>query len=369
MINKRLSLPKIGISFIMANAQLQIKFVDNERGGQSLVHNDFRFVAKNRRNDRVYWRCAVRTCPATIRTLNNIPVGFNDIHNHQPDRIKLQVSSTMGAIKKRCREETKAVPQIYHEEIAKLRTPEWDDDTQDVVKQLPTYQSCHSILYRQRSKLLPKLPTSTTELVLQGEFTQTTAGEPFLLSNDGDREKILLFSTTRNLQHLAANSTIYGDGTFYTRPSLFSQLYTLHGIVDDQMYPLVYALLPGKGEVIYTRFLQLLKTACSDRDIDLQPTRVFFDYESAVQNAARAAFPGVDVRGCFFHYTQCIWRKVQNTGLQIPYQDDEAITKLVRRAAVLPLVPRIRWKTCGSTPCRILNSVTPTQTQHPSPTT
>jgi predicted ferric reductase len=28
-------------------------------------------------------------------------------------------------------------------------------------------------------------------------------------------------------------------------------------------------------------------------------------------------FPGIITKGCFFHYTQCIWRKTQDTGLQI----------------------------------------------------
>ena len=32
-------------------------------------------------------------------------------------------------MKKRCREETTPVPTIYKQEIAKLRTPEWNDDT------------------------------------------------------------------------------------------------------------------------------------------------------------------------------------------------------------------------------------------------
>lgn len=39
------------------------------------------------------------------------------------------------------------------------------------------------------------------------------------------------------------------------------------------------------------------------------------------------------IKGCFFHYTQCIWRKTY-------YKENDGITKLVRRAAVLPLVPQ-----------------------------
>ena len=103
---------------------------------------------------------------------------------------------------------------------------------------------------------------------------------------------------------------------------------------------LVFALLPGKSEIIYSRFFTLLKDACTQRRLYLNPTTFFIDYETAVQNAASTSFPGVTIKGCFFHYTQCIWRKVQDTGLVTSYRDDEEVHRLVRRAAVLPLVPQ-----------------------------
>lgn len=299
----------------MANAQLDVSFIEYERGGQSLVYQGHRFQVKNRRHERVYWRCAVITCPATIRTLNNIPVGFNLIHNHSANKAKLEAKKTLLYIKKRCREETTPLRAIYDQDIAKLRTPEWDDQTQRMVDNLPTFPSCKTSLYHQRTQLIPNLPTSIDAIDLQDEWTTTIANEGFLLVNDGDQDKILIFVTDRNLQFLADNDTIYADGTFYTCPSLFTQLYTLHGMVDGDMFPLVFALLPGKSEQLYTRYFHLLKETCTQCQIALQPTTFFIDYETAVQNTARTSFPGITIKGCFFHFTQCIWRKVQNTGM------------------------------------------------------
>jgi hypothetical protein len=90
----------------------------------------------------------------------------------------------------------------------------------------------------------------------------------------------------------------------------------------------------------HTRYFHLLKEACTQRQIALQPTTFFIDYETAVQNAARTSFPGITIKGCFFHYTQRIWRKVQNTGMQTHYSDNPIIHQFVRRAAVFPLVPQ-----------------------------
>ncbi|KAK3093890.1 hypothetical protein FSP39_021504 [Pinctada imbricata] len=323
----------------MANAQLRVQFVRNERGNPSLVYNDNRYVVKLRRDERTYWRCSVRACPATVRTLNNILVGSNGTHNHSPDRIQLQVDEVMNTIKSRCREETKPCPQIYQEVVSGLRNPKWDDDTQRMVERLPTYQSCHNVLHQQRSKLLPKLPTTQADLVLQGEWTETTVGERFLLtdSNDAGR-RIIIYATDSNLELLTNCSTIYGDGTFYVCPGVFNQLYSLHGCVDGHFYPLVFAFLPGKSTDVYLRFWDLLKSACDD-GLQLEPATVFLDFESAMHSATRSAFPSVTLKGCFFHFTKCVWRKDQQTGLQIPYQQNDAIKLIVRRAAALPLVP------------------------------
>ncbi|XP_060080091.1 uncharacterized protein LOC132559482 [Ylistrum balloti] len=109
-------------------------------------------------------------------------------------------------------------------------------------------------------------------------------------------------------------------------------------MIDNQMYPLLFALLPGKSQTIYTRFLEKLKSTMEDLHLQLNPTVLFMDFESAAQNAAKAAFPGITLKGCFFHYTQCIWRKTQQLGLQTHYRDNEDIHRLIRRAAVLPLI-------------------------------
>ena len=50
-------------------------------------------------------------------------------------------------------------------------------------------------------------------------------------------------------------------------------------------------------------------------------------------------FPSATVRGCSFHYTQCVWRKVQALGLAGIYKEDKSVRKWIRRAAALPLVP------------------------------
>ncbi|XP_069136696.1 uncharacterized protein [Argopecten irradians] len=327
----------------MANAQINLKFVDNRLGGQNLAHDGHLYRIKFTRGERTYWRCTVSTCPATVNTRNRILVGFGrHPHSHPANHASIVAKEIMSYVKTRSQREVRPIPSIYQEEVTKLRDSDWDDEARAVVQQIPTFNSARSALYRARRKQTPRLPKTRAEIDLDGRWTETVTGERFLLFDDGDDARILAFATFGNLTNLAAADTVFCDGTFYTCPTLFHQIYTIHAEVDGAMTPLVYALLPGKSQDIYIRFLSLLKTAMHDCQLQLSPTTVFADFEIALHNAMRHVFPGVSMKGCFFHYTQCIWRKVQQTGLQTAYRENDDIRKLVRRAAVLPLIPQER---------------------------
>ncbi|KAL8586094.1 hypothetical protein ACOMHN_065438 [Nucella lapillus] len=72
------------------------------------------------------------------------------------------------------------------------------------------------------------------------------------------------------------------------------------------------------------------------------PTIIQTDFEQAVLQACRIVFPQSSLRGCFFHFSQSIWRKVQNLGLTTAYRDDPEVRDIVRLLAVLPIVPEDR---------------------------
>ena len=325
----------------MANLQVQVNFLENGRGGFYLLHAGFKYSVRTRRNNRTYWRCVDRQCPATVVTLDNILVSFGRPHNHEGDFIALAADSFVSKVKKRCRDEAAPIPSLYDEELGALRNADCDDSVEEMIRQIPTFQSCKSILYRSRGKMMPKLPTTPEEINLQDHWTQTLAHERFLLCDDRDEagNRILLFATDANLQRLCASSTVYRDGTFYSCTSLFTQLYTLHADVEGTVFPLVFALLPNKTEATYRRLFSLLRTAVNERQSALTPETWMIDFEVAARNAVGGIFPNTTIRGCFFHYTQCIWRKVQNCGLTTEFRENEEFHRLVRRAGVLPLVP------------------------------
>ncbi|XP_071108948.1 uncharacterized protein [Haliotis cracherodii] len=105
------------------------------------------------------------------------------------------------------------------------------------------------------------------------------------------------------------------------------------------MHPLVYFLLPNKSPETYTTAFRLLKTETERLHLNLQPHNLQIDFEKAFANAALAVFDIIQIRGCYFHFSQALWRRVQHPGLVSRYKDDADFRKLVERAKALPLVP------------------------------
>ena len=107
----------------MENAQLQaLQYVQNKFGRESLVLGGRRFRVKNRYNDRVYWRCSIPACPATVNTHQGHPVKFGLPHNHPANQPKIEVMKVMQTMKQRAKAEVTPIPTIYEEELIRHTT-------------------------------------------------------------------------------------------------------------------------------------------------------------------------------------------------------------------------------------------------------
>ena len=72
--------------------------------------------------------------------------------------------------------------------------------------------------------------------------------------------------------------------------------------------PCIYALLPDKKQVTYKAFWENLKDSVS------HPDTILMDFESASLNAVSESFPNTDLKGCFFHLCQALYRKITELG-------------------------------------------------------
>lgn len=113
-------------------------------------------------------------------------------------------------------------------------------------------------------------------------------------------------------------------------------MYTIHAVRQNNVIPLVFALLPDKTETSYTRMLQALKLLRPG----LNPRTIMTDFERAAKNAFLHVFPATEQSGCFFHFGQCLWRKIQaNSGMQHLYKTDSEFQLKLKMFSALAFVP------------------------------
>ena len=314
----------------------QITFVPSKRGGRLLVLHGYMLSINYNRNGKTYWKCKQeRNCHVTAITEFDNLLQHRGEHTHPADAALPQMQVLKHRAKVVARDEPhRPMKRVFAETFANVNI---EDERQ--VDQLPTLKAMRSCLYRSRAKRLPPIPHTRAEVELAGEWTQTLDGRDFVLANDGVDDRLIIFGTVQNLRLLCHADTVFMDGTFKMAPEMFHQVYSLHVWHLGIMLPVAIALLPSKTTQTYTRMFRLLMATANRYGMQFQPTTICIDFEMAVIRAIHEVFPNSRIRGCLFHFSQALWRKLQNLGLTARYMEDEAFNRMVRRAAALPLVP------------------------------
>ena len=76
------------------------------------------------------------------------------------------------------------------------------------------------------------------------------------------------------------------------------------------------AFLGGKTQHHYELLILILQAKFLERfQARFAPNRIISDYETGFIRAVQLRLPTTQHFGCFFHFTQCIYRKAQLLGL------------------------------------------------------
>ena len=133
-------------------------------------------------------------------------------HDHGVDQLDHDTAEIQNKLKRRAVQETnRSVQSVYEDTVTDYVA------NGAVAGTLPTFNGVRSSMYRKRRQEQPPLPRTREEVDIPDRLRQLD-GENLLLVDDGDMEKILIFSTRQNLNLLAEADTLYGDGTFYAEP-------------------------------------------------------------------------------------------------------------------------------------------------------
>ena len=105
------------------------------------------------------------------------------------------------------------------------------------------------------------------------------------------------------------------------------------------MFPCVYTIMTDKSEASYRRVIYEIKNGCLKLGKIFNPNIVLTDYEQAAINAFKFHFPSIEVQGCFFHYGQCLFKKLIELGFKKQYGEYPKFKNWFKQLVVLALIP------------------------------
>jgi hypothetical protein len=293
----------------MSGEQLEVILSERDkpmvrRGGYLYGYTKDGLQKKNWRCDHYY----KTKCSARIHTSedskNPILLAEFGEHNHEPDPLRCDVKVVLKKIQQ--------VACTSKESTSKIVSSEVQGVLNATQGQLPLIENLKRNVRRARVRSTGERflinPLSREDINLPHEFTMTDNDKLFLMYDSGRHaDRILMFTTTENLEFLKNSSMWFVDGTFKVAPVLFTQLFVVHGMRGKTVFPLVYVLTPRKDTATYSRiFKELLKL-----ESGLAPEVIMSDFELASLNAFKDVFPAAEQKGCFFHFAQAFHRQIQ----------------------------------------------------------
>ena len=317
------------------------------KGKDKLGYDGFTYVQGNQNLTSRNWRCDRHRqdkCKGSAATVINYSEGCDvrqlQSHNHVPDIARQQVQTALSEMVEVAGQGVQPPRRVISETLMGL--------SQEARAVVPKRKALVQKIQRKRTKIAggnEPLPT-TRNFELPDRFQRLMIGDieyRFLQYDDfeGEEEhelpedRILIFSIEPCLDALRRSPNWMIDGTFKTCPSLFYQLLVIHAIQGDFVFHCVFCLLPGKEERLYRRMFDILNQI----QPGLSPTTCIADFEVGLQNALVAAYPNIQIQGCFFHFGQSIWRRVQQVGLSRDYISNEEVRLLVKSLVSLAFLP------------------------------
>ena len=196
-----------------------------------------------------------------------------------------------------------------------------------------SFPECEASMYRARRTLQPKIPQSAIEFSDMLSSTALGIYHKFTVSCNGQIGVVFFSDQMKTFMHEVTN--IQFDGTFFTVPVQFFQLWTIFVAVGRNTLPAIHCLLTAKNQELYQAVLESLK----ENIPQFTPIASMSDWEPASRNAFKEIYPQMRIFGCWFHYTQRIWGKTQKLGLSQEFRDNPLVGNFIRHLMAIPFLP------------------------------
>jgi hypothetical protein len=257
-------------------------------------------------------------------------------HSHGGDEITVAKCNFVNAVKDDIEQNpNQRVRNAYNAAVARLPMPQSDGEDEYV----PEFHQLKSALNRKRREFYPPIPWRIRDVKITNQWGRTWSNKKFLCSLD-NRWGFALFLTARNCSRLVECEEIFVDGTFKCCPKPYYQLVTIHGRYEERVLPMAYCLLKRKQLRLYRQVLRSIKRRVYNvTGQQFEPRKVICDFELSLILALQTELSQTSIKGCFFHFTQSVWRRIQKLGLERAYRRNSTFANFAKKLMALAHLP------------------------------
>ena len=302
--------------------------------------NNFLFnFNRNLCGDSILWKCHKKDCNVYLTTQFENFIKLSSEHSHSDDLnaiIKMQLKDfILQDLKNNPFLTSKTVFDNGISRLSLLYRYQ-----QEIIGRFPSFSACKTIIYRYKHMFIPTVASLNFSSLNFDLFNMQNGGNLLIYSNEnpfkiviiGNPEYILKFTCRQEFK-------VYMDGTFNSAPYPFDQLYILHSEINGQSFPLLYCFIQGKTQEVYTELFIKIKSCLRIYNVSFEPNIVQIDFEYAAYNAVCSVFTGAEIKGCFFHFGQALFRKLVSLGLKSRYNNDVNFRHCFECISSLALIP------------------------------
>lgn len=314
----------------------------SERGKAKLVSSDgYCFTFKRQQESgTIEWRCSVRGkanhCSVVVKQTGDRFFSTGTVSHTHPARPGIR---TAIEIKAQCKSKGKVnVFESASNIVSSVNNELCDPSLPEAAR--PNHNTLIRTLNRARASCRPKDPSDLSFELDLGYLEETIPEEFFRREVVVGLNKHLIFCTDTQINSLVKGKTWYVDGTFKVVKEPFYQLLSIHCFIKSEevmkQIPLCFVVMSGKRLKDYKAvFKAILEILPAEPNV----SSFVVDFEAGIWKALRSVFNDPVIHGCAYHFTQALWRKVQELGLQTLYCKRDSVYKVVKKVLALQFLP------------------------------
>ena len=130
-------------------------------------------------------------------------------------------------------------------------------------------------------------------------------------NESGTKHFAVLLGSRKLLSKIGPHNTyMLCDATFKCSPRPFLQLFNVMVSYDGIAIPVIHVCMSSKHSGLYEGVMLKIRQVCPL----LEPRIMKSNYELGLMKSLKSTFPNTTLSGCYFHYSQAVFRAIMRPG-------------------------------------------------------